>query len=72
MFSFNEVKQFIILSEMSFPSFVFKFSFSTRVLISLDVSSGLEARFLTSWSTTANPFPAFADSTSTFSDRIFV
>ena len=48
MFSFNEVKQFIILSEMSFPSFVFKFSFSTRVLISLDVSSGLEARFLTS------------------------
>jgi len=52
-----------------------EFASSTKFLISLAASALLEARFLTSCATTANPFPAspaVAASTAAFKDRIFV
>ena len=60
---------------MSFPSFAFLLASSTIFLISLAAWALLEARFLTSCATTANPrpaSPAVAASTAAFNERIFV
>jgi hypothetical protein len=54
----NELYPSIILSDITFPSSVLFVAFSTISLISLAASDALEARFLTSCATTANPLPA--------------
>ena len=60
---------------MCFPSFAFIEAVSTSALISFAASADLEAKFRTSWATTAKPFPAspaVAASTAALRDKILV
>ena len=75
IFSFNLSYPAIISPDIFLPSFAFVVAFSTKAFISFAASADLEARFLTSCATTANPFPAspaVAASTAALSERIFV
>ncbi len=73
--AFKSLYPSIISFAIDFPSFDLADASSTKSFISLAASALLEARFLTSWATTANPLPAspaVAASTAALSERIFV
>ena len=75
MFLFKPAYPAIILFAISFPVFAFVVACSTKSFISFAAWAEREARFLTSWATTANPFPAspaVAASTAALSERILV